>query len=239
MKAFFNRKWSQFRVLFIAIVAFVIIIFLFAANVIPIPFLPRTLRCYSPEINPDEAYYIQPLGNIDSETVSFIKDFLARDSGRSVVVLDPVPIPDEAWGRRKQANADVLFSYLRQNLENHENVFRLIGVTMDDIYVEDMNFIFGLSGICQKCVIISFNRLKPKNEIATFEELEGRALSLYCTRIRKILRHEIGHTFGLWHCSNPFCVMSYADSVREQDSEGEFFCPMCSQNIRIFSKTNE
>jgi archaemetzincin len=40
--------------------------------------------------------------------------------------------------------------------------------------------------------------------------------------------HELGHTFGLVHCSNPRCVMYFSSSVRNIDVKTNNFCDSCA-----------
>ncbi|MEW6585820.1 MAG: hypothetical protein AB1442_09465 [Nitrospirota bacterium] len=45
--------------------------------------------------------------------------------------------------------------------------------------------------------------------------------------------HEIGHTFGLVHCSDPNCAMHFSNSLRDTDRKSSEFCGICVERIRL------
>jgi archaemetzincin len=45
--------------------------------------------------------------------------------------------------------------------------------------------------------------------------------------------HELGHTFGLIHCTQPKCVMNastYAENIDQKSAE---LCPLCRMSIKV------
>ncbi len=80
-----------------------------------------------------------------------------------------------------------------------------------DIYVEGMNFVFGLADRLQGA-ILSVYRL-PSQEI-----------------IEKEAIHEMGHVLGLRHCDN-YCVMRFSNSLREVMEKPSCFCEKCRHLI--------
>jgi archaemetzincin len=53
---------------------------------------------------------------------------------------------------------------------------------------------------------------------------------------KRILReaiHELGHTFGLYHCQN-YCVMQFSNSLMEADKKSIKFCNNCSKRLELF-----
>jgi len=43
--------------------------------------------------------------------------------------------------------------------------------------------------------------------------------------------HELGHTFGLDHCSDPRCVMHFSNMLADTDRKGREFCPSCRARL--------
>jgi archaemetzincin len=88
-----------------------------------------------------------------------------------------------------------------------------------------VNFVFGEAELSGKAAIISLYRLKP--------EFYGEPVNqtLFLERAAKEAVHEIGHTLGLTHCSNPSCVMSFSNTIRAVDTKKREFCPKCSKHL--------
>ncbi|MFX0029856.1 MAG: archemetzincin, partial [Candidatus Hermodarchaeota archaeon] len=75
--------------------------------------------------------------------------------------------------------------------------------------------------------LISLTRLK--------EEFYRRKedLALYDLRILKEAIHELGHTFGLGHCSH-LCVMQFSNHLRNTDIKPPNYCETCLDHLMTF-----
>ncbi|HVP27089.1 MAG TPA: matrixin family metalloprotease, partial [Candidatus Bathyarchaeia archaeon] len=93
------------------------------------------------------------------------------------------------------------------------------------------NYVFGEAESPGKAALISLYRLKP--------EFYGKKpnTELFIERSTKEAVHEIGHTLGLNHCSNPFCVMYFSNSIFETDRKQSLFCNKCY--LKIENKPDE
>ena len=45
--------------------------------------------------------------------------------------------------------------------------------------------------------------------------------------------HELGHTFGLFHCNNKLCVVYFSNSLYDTDRKGKRLCLDCKNKLRI------
>jgi predicted Zn-dependent protease len=227
-------KRNRFHTFLVILLVVIFLLLLIARNYLYIPILPRKLSAYHKKSSEGTTYYIQPLGYIDDESLAYMKDFLAADSKMPVVVLDTMPIPKEAWGRPKQANADRILPHLIRDMRTRNDAFRMVAVTQDDLYSGNLNFVLGLSSFTDNVMVISLYMLRPRTEDLQYvDKIEGNNLKLYHDRIRKILRHEIGHSFTLRHCINPFCDMAFANTVAQQDWQSEYYCPICQVKLAL------
>lgn len=103
---------------------------------------------------------------------------------------------------------------------------KIIVLTRHDLFVPVLTFVFGEAQLDGKAAIISSARLH--NEFYGIPPDEN----ILRRRFKKEALHEIGHTFGLRHCKDWFCVMHSSSSIDEVDVKGEEFCKDCMNRIR-------
>jgi archaemetzincin len=116
---------------------------------------------------------------------------------------------------RRQYNAEILLDRVRL-APGH----CILGVTSRDLYVEGLNFVFGLADSPGKAALISLYRLSAGTDEAAFR-----------VRALKEALHELGHTRGLGHCVDPKCVMAFSNSLADTDRKGKEFCARCAHKF--------
>jgi archaemetzincin len=102
---------------------------------------------------------------------------------------------------------------------------RILGITSCDLYVPVLTFVFGEAQLDGNCAVVSTARLKDE-----FYGLPPSEMSLR-ERLVKEAAHELGHTFGLRHCSDWRCVMASSHAVERLDVKTADFCPSCRKPI--------
>ncbi len=128
-----------------------------------------------------------------------------------------VSLPTSAATLRQQWLANVLLSHLVVP----SDFDRVVGITHVDLVVPSFNFVFGVAEFGGKRALISTARLIDHDAEVT----ELRAL--------KEILHELGHTLGLPHCSNPKCVAAFSNTLADTDRKGPNFCPECYQRLMM------
>lgn len=133
----------------------------------------------------------------------------------------PVPLPVQAaWDAvRSQYNSFELLKSVAQS--RPENSVRMLGMTSCDLFVPVLSFVFGQAQLGGAAALVSTARLDP-----AFYGLPPRR-SLLLERTAKTVLHELGHTNGLVHCTDPTCVMALATNVSQLDVKRPRYCEAC------------
>lgn len=136
--------------------------------------------------------------------------------------LASITLSNESFhGKRNQYNAQKIL-YEIYELKKLEGWNKCIAITCDDIFIDGTTFVFGLASPTGGICIVSLNRL-IEHQIPTEEEKE---------RIAKEITHEIGHVYGLRHCTKN-CVMAFSSSIPDIDSKSSELCRTCKSNIIV------
>jgi len=154
--------------------------------------------------------------------IHFLVQSLEDTFGASVEFGSRMPLPGRAYNaRRKQYLSSEILEMINSRVPAPENG-RVLAVTNEDLYVPDLNFVFGQADTTTGVAIMSLARLRP--------EFYGKPPDepLFHQRAITEAVHELGHTVGLVeHCSDPHCVMHWSNSLADTDIKGYRFCPKC------------
>jgi archaemetzincin len=172
------------------------------------------------------------IGPVDLSVLDRIRENLSMAflKAQCKIIPETLNLPQKAFDNlRKQYRSDVILSLVKGYAEKTVDLDRVLGVVDVDIYVPRLNFVFGEAECPGKAALISLWRLRPEfyNAPSNFE--------LFIDRSTKEAVHELGHTFGLTHCSNPFCVMYFSNSIFETDRKKGVFCNKCYTSIQKLS----
>lgn len=136
-------------------------------------------------------------------------DLAAR--GVATRIEAPVPLPRTAYVQpRGQYRAELLLALVSGYDAPHG-----LGITHRDLFAQDLNFVFGIASPSGTCLV------------STARLLTGADDSLFRSRLLKEAVHELGHTLGLGHCSDPFCVMRFSNSLADTDRKSDGYCDRC------------
>jgi archaemetzincin len=177
---------------------------------------------------------IQPFGEFSSKEAEMMQQEISEFYHVNVTLLKSIELPKNAYINIKSSRyrADTLIRFLRKNIDRNYDF--VIGLTDKDISttkysnrstktIKEPTYkyadwgIFGLGFMPGKSCIVSTFRLKEKN---------------FRSRFIKICCHELGHNFGLPHCSDKSCIMQdAAETIKTIDNVKLNLCNSCKKKI--------
>lgn len=182
----------------------------------------RYLNYHNPNSFINHAFIV-PLGQVDETLLKNLAKILDERFKIRFYIKEPIEIPIDTFNsRRGQFYSNKIFNKLKK----YEGK-RVLGIIDQDLYAQGLNFIFGQAELPGRCALISITRLRqefyglPKDDMIFFN------------RIIKEVIHEMGHTYGIKHCSNKDCVMFFSNSIIDTDKKSSFFCKMCRKKLGL------
>lgn len=162
---------------------------------------------------------ILPFKGVDSILIKELENGLQKHLVVEISILTEKALPVSAFYKPKQRYlADSLLVFLRET--NNSLFEKIIGITAKDIStrkgdVENWG-ILGL-GSCpgEACVISTFRAGRNKVSYTGF-----------LRRLITLALHELGHTYGLEHCSVRTCLMKDAEGKMNLD-DADSYCSVC------------
>ena len=163
-------------------------------------------------------------GTLSETLIPHVMEGLNREFQAQVVRGKNLPLPDRAYdSRRRQYRAEDFIPPLARQRQGRGDL--VLGVTAVDLFVPQLNFVFGLADPRQRTAVISVARLDPR----FYQQPPDPALLQ--ERALKEAVHELGHLLGLPHCDNPRCIMYFSNTLADTDRNGPGFCPACRGKI--------
>ena len=160
-----------------------------------------------------QLFYDSKSREVVTEVIEALEAVFRIEPGSEAVVKD---VDKEAYDRsRMQYNASILLNSITSTstrATTASSVY-LLWIVSEDIFVRGMNFVFGIA--------------KPgKGAVLSTYRLDSLNL------IKKEAIHEMGHVFGLQHCSNK-CVMQFSNSVNEAKKKPAELCDKCKYMLNL------
>ncbi|MEZ0229702.1 MAG: archaemetzincin, partial [Planctomycetota bacterium] len=172
-----------------------------------------------------ETIYLRPLGPLSArsrEALASVASFTRAFFQLETKVLPEEPIFAEALVRERrggddQYDADAIVK--RLIAERPDDAIVYAGVADQDLFSDELNFVFGIGTFGERVGVYSFVR---------FAEGEGRASEkVYRRRAFQLVSHELGHIFTLHHCIFYMCEQNGSLSLYESDKSPSHACPVC------------
>ena len=171
-----------------------------------------------------------PIGDVPPNVMEWIENAAAEWFPLPIRRLPALAVPEGAYDAKRQQYQSVeIMKMLAWSAPRDAS--RILGVTDVDLAIPMLSFLFGQAQFDGPVAIVSLCRLHQE-----FYGLPAQEKLLRERTVKETL-HELGHTFGLVHCSDSSCAMSLATHIELVDSKSEKYCARCgSQLVQRFAR---
>jgi archaemetzincin len=177
-----------------------------------------------------------PMTDKDRQQLFVLREFMEIYFTLPVRIGPAVELTD-VKSRQRPINGRLVRQYLSSDVLRMKlppllpaDALCLQAVTMEDLYPEEAwNYVFGQALLQARVGVYSLVRFYP----AFWDQPdtpEARQLAL--ARSLKVLVHETGHMFGVWHCQKYYCNMNGSNNLPESDRAPIHLCPDCLKKFR-------
>ncbi|MFK7950803.1 MAG: zinc-dependent metalloprotease family protein [Saprospiraceae bacterium] len=170
---------------------------------------------------------IQPFGQFPNDVLKEVQAGIDSIYDIESTVLQPIDLPKQAYYRpRNRYRADSLIRHLKRIKSKEYD--KILGVTTSDISTTKGGYKdFGIMGL----------GFRPgKSCVGSIYRVQRGTINRkhLISRFRKVTIHELGHNFGLKHCTfDSKCLMQSAKGKATTiDKADEILCENCRQQIK-------
>lgn len=167
---------------------------------------------------------IIPFSQIESDVLGHLEENLAEIFMAKVSTAGNQASPEYAYNQKRgQYSSSLILQNLLKLKENREK--KILAVIDKDLYVPELNFVFGTADPGNGISIISITRLRQ----SYYGLAESR--DLFLKRTLKEAVHELGHLLNFGHCPDSQCVMHFSNSLADTDRKDYRFCSKCRKRL--------
>lgn len=164
-----------------------------------------------------------PLGDVSAEVLTEVTAQLRDVFDAMTETTVQIGMPKESFSQlHHQYHAPDVLKFISDRFPG-----KSLGITDQDIYAEDLNFIFGQAHMKGDASLVSVHRLNPELYRKNADE------KLFVERILKESVHEVGHMLGLRHCNVDKCVMNFSNNAVDVDNKNKTLCRNCKQDLGL------
>jgi archaemetzincin len=168
---------------------------------------------------------------VENELLHYLQNQLSTIFSLPVNIMHNMAIPQESLdiNRNQYYSTMILREILK---DTPAEAIKILGIVEQDLCTPVLTFVFGEALLNGKAALVSAARLRQE-----FHRMEANE-ALFMERLLKECMHELGHTFGLVHCSTAKCVMRFSPTVFDVDRKDQAFCRGCRQMLTAKIKTS-
>jgi archaemetzincin len=164
-------------------------------------------------------------GNFDNGLLELVAPYVKNEFNVPVRIRDGNLDLSEFYDpARKQYNGTSLLKKVDSSFGNEPE--KTIAIFKVDLFIPILTYIFGQAYLNGRSGIVSVYRLSNERYGLKADE------KILLERFRKEVIHEMGHMFGLVHCTNSVCVMRSSTYVEDIDQKNHNLCNSCRKILR-------
>lgn len=158
------------------------------------------------------------------EALARVRALIAQDFDAPVRELKIPDIEFTFDAERRQYGSTAVLEMLARICPG--DALKLLAVTGRDLFIPVLTFVYGHAQLGGRVAAISLARLRQE-----FYGLPPNR-EVFLDRAYKEALHEMGHTFGLVHCTDRSCAMALGTNIRQIDAKRAAFCEPCRAQLR-------
>jgi len=174
-----------------------------------------------------------PVGQVNQNFLSKLCEELVYTffDSTCTIIKEAFPLSEKAFDKhRGQYDSNVILNQIQLYAEHQDTFQRILAVVDVDLFVSDLNYVFGEAYMPGRAALISLFRLRPE-----FYGEEPNEAVLVEMALKEAV-HELGHTLGLRHCPTLTCVMHFSNSIADTDKKQSLFCNQCIIQKEVANK---
>ena len=194
-------------------------------------------RAVNPFSAPKNVLYLQPIGEVEADgspSVLVLQNFAEAFFQAKVIVRSTLAWEKTAFTSRvnshsmkKQLLTTDILDFIQKDVP--DDAYCLQAITMVDLYPgPSWNFVFGEATLQSRVGVLSFARYNPEFH---GEERRENSARILLRRAGKVMVHEMGHMFGIYHCVYYNCVMNGSNHLQKSDRRPMTLCPVCLRKL--------
>ncbi|HOD42354.1 MAG TPA: archaemetzincin [Candidatus Wallbacteria bacterium] len=178
--------------------------------------------------------YLLPLGEFTSETsilMDKLKLYCSIFFNMPCEIMKPADFKfrsriNSHTGKPQLLTGDIIKA---MNKLLPADAYAMLALTMTDLYpVSSWNFVFGQASLTGRVGVYSLARYDPE---FFGRKREADYQRILLERSLKVMAHETGHMFYMYHCVFYKCLMNGSNSLVETDMTPMFLCPACLRKL--------
>ena len=178
--------------------------------------------------------YILPIGDFTGENqllMDKLKEYCSAFFAMPCEIMKPADIKAKSRVNLHTGKPQLLTGSIIRAMKPllPEDAYAMIGITMTDLYpAASWNFVFGQASLTGRVGVYSLARYDPE---FIGKKRGSDFTGVMLKRSLKVLTHETGHMFYIYHCVFYKCLMNGSNSLAETDMSPMFLCPSCLRKL--------